>query len=220
VPDHEDSPVSSVPLPSLDKLNSAHVLSGDSSKNPSFQAYSNNRPPPDPHPSSAAAETNPHSISRLLNGTEGRNHSVITASRLESSQPAAATPNSQPLSCAHQIAVESLKPDAMLPPTPSMRSDEFNSTSSSTQSGVLPATNDLSTVLSSANAPGPAPNAIVVSRPADTLIDSLSKVPELYDLPTQHLELIVGRVIREEGFTKLLHNLDAMWKTKGLLEHM
>ncbi|KAI0930187.1 hypothetical protein AcV5_006970 [Taiwanofungus camphoratus] len=49
------------------------------------------------------------------------------------------------------------------------------------------------------------------------LVVSLQKIPALYDLPRADLENLVARVVREEGFDKLLKELDTMWRIKGFL---
>ncbi|KAI0075129.1 hypothetical protein K474DRAFT_1600389 [Panus rudis PR-1116 ss-1] len=55
--------------------------------------------------------------------------------------------------------------------------------------------------------------------PRTNLVKALREIPPLYDLPTDDLEKVVAQVVREDGFVKLLENLDAMWKIKGVLDH-
>ncbi|PCH43434.1 hypothetical protein WOLCODRAFT_153494 [Wolfiporia cocos MD-104 SS10] len=53
--------------------------------------------------------------------------------------------------------------------------------------------------------------------PMQDLITTLEEVPTLYNLPREELERLVARVVREEGFVKLLENLDSMWTIKSYL---
>ncbi|GBE81165.1 hypothetical protein BKA93DRAFT_755996 [Sparassis latifolia] len=48
-------------------------------------------------------------------------------------------------------------------------------------------------------------------------LTSLNEIPTLYNLPRRDLENLVAKVIREEGFAKLLEDLDSMWRVKGFV---
>ncbi|KIP07352.1 hypothetical protein PHLGIDRAFT_13299 [Phlebiopsis gigantea 11061_1 CR5-6] len=57
-----------------------------------------------------------------------------------------------------------------------------------------------------------------VDTPGDTLVTTLlPKITGIYDLAGTELESLVAGVIREDGFVKLLENLDSMWRIKILL---
>lgn len=49
------------------------------------------------------------------------------------------------------------------------------------------------------------------------LLSSLSSVSQLYNLSQSDLERVVAEVIREEGFIRLLDNLNGLWRVKGFL---
>ncbi|KAH7888700.1 hypothetical protein F5I97DRAFT_1935173 [Phlebopus sp. FC_14] len=49
------------------------------------------------------------------------------------------------------------------------------------------------------------------------LLGSLAEAPCLYNLSRPELEALVGRVVREEGFARLLDSLDSLWQIKGFL---
>ncbi|EGO00111.1 hypothetical protein SERLA73DRAFT_72850 [Serpula lacrymans var. lacrymans S7.3] len=72
--------------------------------------------------------------------------------------------------------------------------------------------------------PSSAPRPVEVTGPqvpdafTSEFLASLRETPALYDLPQAELEDLVGHVIREEGFAKLLDALDSMWKVKGFLD--
>ncbi|KAI0093273.1 hypothetical protein BDY19DRAFT_923038, partial [Irpex rosettiformis] len=57
-----------------------------------------------------------------------------------------------------------------------------------------------------------------LSMDGDNLIDALRKESSLYKLPRQELELLVGSVLREEGFIDFLKTLDKMWQVKGFVK--
>ncbi|KAF9807576.1 hypothetical protein IEO21_08159 [Rhodonia placenta] len=50
------------------------------------------------------------------------------------------------------------------------------------------------------------------------ILACLEETPSLYDLSRGDLEEVVTKVIREEGFLKLLEQLDSMWKIKSVLD--
>ncbi|KAF5380461.1 hypothetical protein D9615_004626 [Tricholomella constricta] len=49
------------------------------------------------------------------------------------------------------------------------------------------------------------------------ILASLGESTSLYDLPPATLEQLVGDVVREEGFTKLLENISSMWRVKSFV---
>ncbi|KAH9951531.1 hypothetical protein B0H21DRAFT_684747 [Amylocystis lapponica] len=80
----------------------------------------------------------------------------------------------------------------------------------------------------SSMAPPPAPPSScdpepVPSHPGPNTLDkqgflaSLEEAPSLYGLPRGDLERLVTKIVREEGFAKLLEDLDSMWNIKGFL---
>ncbi|KAF4605476.1 hypothetical protein EYR40_004260 [Pleurotus pulmonarius] len=52
---------------------------------------------------------------------------------------------------------------------------------------------------------------------ASSLLSAVRESTKLYDLSSCELEDLVGRVVCEEGFSKLLQRVDSMWRVKGLL---
>ncbi|KAI0051844.1 hypothetical protein FA95DRAFT_1602336 [Auriscalpium vulgare] len=65
--------------------------------------------------------------------------------------------------------------------------------------------------------PTPAMNAPTAVSTRQNFIDSLQDSPGLNDLSRTELEGLVGQVIRDPGFVKLLEKLDSMWAVKGFL---
>jgi len=46
------------------------------------------------------------------------------------------------------------------------------------------------------------------------LLTSLTEPTKLYSLPRTTLEQLVGDVVREDGFMRLLESIDSMWRVK------
>ncbi|KAJ8702957.1 hypothetical protein PTI98_001624 [Pleurotus ostreatus] len=53
---------------------------------------------------------------------------------------------------------------------------------------------------------------------ASSLLSSVRDSTKLYDLSSSELEDLVSRVVCEEGFSKLLQQVESMWRIKGLLQ--
>ncbi|KAF8070674.1 hypothetical protein FPV67DRAFT_1561418 [Lyophyllum atratum] len=61
------------------------------------------------------------------------------------------------------------------------------------------------------------PNVIpgLSADPASAILASLRESTSLYDLPRTTLEQLIGDVVREEGFPKLLEDISSMWGVKS-----
>lgn len=57
-----------------------------------------------------------------------------------------------------------------------------------------------------------------ISPTSQRILACLEETPSLYDLSRGDLEEVVAKVVREEGFLKLLEQLDSMWKIKSVLD--
>jgi len=61
------------------------------------------------------------------------------------------------------------------------------------------------------------PASDITSGAAQGLMACLEHTTSIYNLSRTDLETLIAKVIREEGFAKLLEDVDSMWKIKGFL---
>lgn len=54
----------------------------------------------------------------------------------------------------------------------------------------------------------------IVDANNSAILTSLAEATELYSLPRTTLEQLVGDIVREDGFVKLLESIDSMWRVK------
>ncbi|KAJ7217124.1 hypothetical protein GGX14DRAFT_440429 [Mycena pura] len=64
--------------------------------------------------------------------------------------------------------------------------------------------------------PPPPPSNPSAKADSQSLVSALRDATELYDLPHSALARLVGDVVREDGFVRLLENLSSMWAMKAL----
>ncbi|KAF7295463.1 hypothetical protein MIND_01086100 [Mycena indigotica] len=65
----------------------------------------------------------------------------------------------------------------------------------------------------------PPPSSLPTADPdshAQKIADSLREATGLYEMPYSQLAKLVGDVVREDGFTRLMENLSSMWVAKAL----
>ncbi|TEB30339.1 hypothetical protein FA13DRAFT_1856756 [Coprinellus micaceus] len=55
------------------------------------------------------------------------------------------------------------------------------------------------------------------SSPVDAMLSSLREATGLYDLPDDGLEHLVARIVREDGFIRLMERLSSMWRIRSLV---
>ncbi|KAF7311313.1 hypothetical protein MKEN_01033000 [Mycena kentingensis (nom. inval.)] len=84
----------------------------------------------------------------------------------------------------------------------------------------MPPPSSASAQMPSSSAPAPPssnPRPAVPNTPdADALVASLRDATTLYDLSYGQLARIVGDVVREDGFPRLMENMSSMWSAKAL----
>ncbi|CCM01920.1 uncharacterized protein FIBRA_03992 [Fibroporia radiculosa] len=74
--------------------------------------------------------------------------------------------------------------------------------------------------MSTSQTMGLTPTANVIAPATESFLTSLSDSVYPYNLSRADLESLVARIVREDGFVKLLEDLDSMWKIKGFLRQI
>jgi len=169
-------------------------------------------------------------VTRSQIDTAGIIHSSLTSSRPTTSS--SATLSFLP---SNETVYPNMGPDIQGPVNFTPR-DEVGKANSQTVAIALPESSPPSSSLNNSQGmmlpPPPPPIAAQILQPTatpsvtslrssasseDSFIASLRETPALYHLPRAELEKLVGLVVREDGFAKLLEDLDSMWRVKGFL---
>jgi hypothetical protein len=60
-------------------------------------------------------------------------------------------------------------------------------------------------------------SCISLSKPPDPIIAALRRAPDLFKIPEDELEKMVGEVVREPGFIDFLEKVEKMWKIRSFI---
>ncbi|RDB25298.1 hypothetical protein Hypma_007667 [Hypsizygus marmoreus] len=158
--------------------------------------------------------------------SSSRSISVLPSS-IYSSSPSCTEANDLRLSTSSQSPIEHRLP---LPSAPGNLVNKLDSTSNhpkgSSQHWLRPTVQDIQKQTSLPDSSPPTSsgkstsndnNALRHDETTAALLASLRETTALYDLDRASLEQLLGEVVREDGFLKLLEHIDSMWRVKSFV---